>query len=316
MRVWITGICGMVGSHMAHRLMREGAQVFGTHYRPTTNLAELPPGCDLREMDLRYVQSVMETAEAIRPDVVMHLAAQSYPTVSWARPQETLDTNVIGTTNVFEAIRALRRRDPGYDPVVVTACSSAQYGASLLTSDGPVKETAEMLPLHPYGVSKAATDLLTFQYFRSDGIRGVRARIFNTSGPRKTNDVISDFAARIVALPAEGGVLRTGALSTRRAFLHVEDLVAALLTLAAHGRPGEAYNISGEEIVSIAELLPLLEAVSGKRITTETDPKLLRPTDEPVIAGDNTKIRAETGWAPRKRVADIVRDVYAYEAAR
>jgi len=314
--VLITGACGMVGSHLSARLVAEGARVTGTYTKPTTDISELPPGMRLLEMDIRYPQHVAEVVERTQPDVVLHLAAQSYPTVSWERPQETLETNVIGTTNVFEAVRALRRRRPGYDPVVVSACSSAGYGASLPASDGPVTEDAALLPLHPYGVSKVATDLLTFQYWKSDAIRGIRARIFNCSGPRKKGDVISDFARRVAAMPAEGGALRVGNLATRRAFLHVDDLVEALLLLAERGAPGEAYNISGEEIVAVGALLPMFEAASGKRIAPDVDRSLLRPTDEPVIAGSNARLRAATGWAPRKRVSDIVSDVYADAARR
>ena len=274
-----------------------------------------PAGYTLQEMDVRYCQSVAKIVAALRPQTIFHLAAQSYPTVSWERPQETMDTNVTGTVNVYEAVRALRAVDPSYDPMVVAACSSAQYGASLLTAGGPVSEEAAFLPLHPYGVSKVATDLLSWQYFKSDGIRCIRARIFNTSGPRKTGDVISDFARRIAALPAGGGRLRTGTLETRRAFLHVEDLIAALTTLAVKGTPGEAYNIAGAEVVAIGELIPMFEAVAGFAITPEVDPALIRPTDEPAIMGDTAKLRRDTGWSPKLSVRKLIADVYAFEKA-
>lgn len=205
-RVMITGVGGMVGSHLAESLIADGHQVVGTFYRPTIDLSELSDDrLQLREMDVRYAPHVSSVVEEVRPDWIFHLAAQSYPTVSWDRPQETLETNVVGTTNVFEAVRSLRKKT-GYAPTVVAACSSAQYGASLLTSNGPISEGAEFQPLHPYGVSKVATDLLAYQYFKSDGIRSIRARIFNSSGPRKRGDVISDFARRIAALPGEGGL--------------------------------------------------------------------------------------------------------------
>ena len=305
----------MVGSHLAPFLARQGQSVAGTFYRPTTVLPVHPAGYTLQEMDVRYCQSVAKIVAALRPQTIYHLAAQSQPAVSWERPQETMDTNVTGTVNVYEAVRAVRAVDPSYDPMVVAACSSAQYGASLLTSDGPASEEAAFLPLNPYGVSKVATDLLSWQYFKSDGIRCIRARIFNTSGPRKTGDVISDFARRIAALPAGGGRLRTGTLDTRRAFLHVEDLIAALTALSLKGTPGEAYNISGEQVVSIGELIPMFEAAAGFQITPDIDRKLLRPTDEPVIMGSTAKLRRDTGWLPRHTVPGLVADVYAYEKA-
>lgn len=306
----------MVGSHLAESLIADGHEVVGTFYRPTIDLAELSnSSLQLCEMDVRYASHVSSVMDEVRPDWIFHLAAQSYPTVSWDRPQETLETNVIGTANVFEAVRSICKRTD-YAPTVVAACSSAQYGASLLANNGPTSENAEFQPLHPYGVSKVATDLLAYQYFKSDGIRSIRARIFNSSGPRKRGDVISDFARKIVALPGEGGVLRVGNVTTRRAFLHVRDLTDALIRLADRGRSGEAYNISGVEVVAISDLIPMFEKVSNRKITIERDPSLLRPTDEPLIAGDTAKILTDTGWRAQRSVFDIVRDVYLYEARR
>jgi GDP-4-dehydro-6-deoxy-D-mannose reductase len=315
-KVLVTGACGMIGSHLVGQLLKSGHHVVATHYRPTTDINELPSGIELLEMDLRYGAHVSATIANAKPDVIFHLGAQSYPTVSWARPQETIDVNVTGTANVFEAIKFIRNTDKNYNPVVVTACSSAEYGSSLLQSDAPIKEDAQLLPLHPYGVSKVATDLLSYQYFMSDNIRSIRARIFNTSGPRKQGDVISDFARRVAALPKQGGTLRVGNLKTRRAFLHVNDTVAALIALAETGQAGEVYNISGIEVVSIAELLPMYTKVSSKNISTELDQTLLRPTDEPIIWGDISRIKDHTGWRPHHKVEDIVRDVYAYESAK
>jgi GDP-4-dehydro-6-deoxy-D-mannose reductase len=314
-RILITGVCGMIGSHLAERLVREGHTVTGTFYKPTTNLSEMAKGTELVEMDLRYSSHVGDVVTRIKPDTIYHLGAQSYPTLSWERPQETLDTNVIGTANVFEAVKSLRYQNKSYDPVVVAACSSAEYGASLLLSNEPVSEDAQLLPLHPYGVSKVATDLLSYQYFKSDGIRTLRARIFNTSGPRKRGDVISDFARRVAALPQYGGTLIVGNLSTKRAFLHVNDTVEALVTLAVRGIAGEAYNISGTEVVSVGELIPMFQKASARSITTQIDQSLLRPTDEPIIWGSIAKIAKDTGWSPQHQVSDIVRDVFQYEAA-
>ena len=312
----ITGVCGMIGSHLAQYLAGRGQRVTGTFYRPATDLAQIDRRVELLEMDLRYAAHVAQVIGRFKPAAIYHLGAQSYPTVSWERPQETLDTNATGTANVFEAIKAARAIDASYSPAVVVACSSAEYGSSLLLSDGPVSEDAALLPLHPYGVSKVATDLLAYQYFKSNGIRSFRARIFNTSGPRKSGDVISDFARRIAAMPAGGGQLRVGNLATRRAFLHVNDTLAALVGLGERGEAGQVYNVSGREAHSSADLLPLFEAVSGKKIVPKLDTALLRPMDEPVIWGDISRISRDIGWEPALGVAAIVRDVYEYEAAR
>ena len=201
-KVLITGAGGMVGSHMVETLSSAGGyKIIGTYYKPTTILSEFDPNIEMIECDVRYQEHVDKIISDFMPDEIYHLAAQSYPTVSWDRPYETIDTNVKGTVAVFEAVKRLKKNNHRYDPVVVVACSSAEYGETLneLQGDGIyVKETAELKPLHPYGVSKVAQDLLSFQYFMNDGIHSIRARIFNSTGTRKVNDVTSDFTKRAV----------------------------------------------------------------------------------------------------------------------
>lgn len=317
-RILVTGAAGMVGSHLLERLQeRAPGTALGTYFRPTVRLEELSGRVALAELDVCDRAAVAATIARERPDVVYHLAAQSLPTVSWTDPWLTLRTNVEGTVNVFEAIRALRAgADPGYDPMVVVACSSAQYGASLTPENVPIGEDTPQLPLHPYGVSKVAQDLLAFQYWRNDRIRCIRARIFNTTGPRKQADVVSDFAARVARIAREGrGSLRVGNLETRRAILDVRDLVSALLLLAERGEPGEAYNICADRAWRIGDLVPLFERLAGLRLTVAADPALFRPSDEPVILGRNAKLKERTGWQPTVGLEDTVRAVLEYEMA-
>ena len=146
-----------------------------------------------------------------------------------------MDVNVNGTVAVYEAVKAVRRkRNAAYDPMVVVACSSAEYGHSLLNANRPfVDENTPLLPLHPYGVSKVAQDLLSFQYYQNDGIRCVRARIFNTTGTRKVKDVTSDFTRRAAEAERSGNYeIRVGNLDTRRAIMDQRDLVEALVLLS------------------------------------------------------------------------------------
>jgi len=315
MSILITGAGGMVGSHMIDRFVEQGkvAEVVGTFYKPTIDLSDIRGKVVLKECDVRYLGRVHEIVEAHRPTRIFHLAAQSYPTVSWERPQETMEVNATGTINVFEAIKMVRRSDPGYNPVVVVACSSAEYGASLTPENTPVVEETTLLPLHPYGVSKVAQDLLSFQYWQSDGIRCIRARIFNTTGPRKVNDVTADFTMRAVLLEkGRGEALEVGNLETRRAITDVRDLVTALILLSEKGRWGEVYNISGERVYRIADLIPMIEAEIGRTLETKVNPKFLRPTDEPIIFGDSTRLKADTGWVQEYTLDQTVKDMIAY----
>lgn len=303
----------MVGSHLLERLLSDKHSVLATYFRPTMNMRDIEHLSDLVELDVRYALPVRDLIERTMPDEIYHLAAQSLPTLSWQRPQETFEVNATGTINVMEGVKNARKLHPGYDPVIVVACSSAQYGASLTPENVPIKESAEFLPLHPYGVSKVAQDLLTYQYFRCDGIRGIRARIFNSTGPRKRDDVVSDFCKRTARIMRDGGALRVGNLATRRAILDVRDLVSALLLLGEKGEAGEAYNICAEQTYLIADLVKELSAISKLDLMTEVDPALLRPSDEPIIFGDNTRLKKRTGWCPKISISQTLRDVLDYE---
>jgi GDP-4-dehydro-6-deoxy-D-mannose reductase len=312
----ITGAAGLIGSHLLDALVSEGERVLATYFRPTVPLFEVVGKAECIELDVRVREAVRNAIAHRRPEVIYHLAAQSLPTESWRDPWYTMDVNVVGTVNLFEAIKEARGIDRTYDPVVVVACSSAEYGASLTPERIPVDESAPLMPLHPYGVSKVAQDGLAFQYWFNDGIRSIRARIFNTTGPRKANDVVSDFATRVARIAIQGGTLRVGNLETRRAFLDVRDCVSALRALAHRGRPGEVYNISGERAYAVRELIPMFEVAAGLKLTVEQDAALLRPSDEAVIFGRSDRIKGEANWRPTIELERTVADTFNYECKR
>jgi nucleoside-diphosphate-sugar epimerase len=313
-KVLITGACGMVGSHLAEYYFNvENIKCIGTKFNATIDTNEIAAIIDYIDCDIRDSQKVFEIINEHRPTIIYHLAAQSYPTVSWEKPIDTMDINVNGTIHVFESILKIKKEIPSYDPVVVVACSSAEYGSSLTPENTPVKESATLLPLHPYGVSKVGQDLLTYQYYMNNGIRGIRARIFNTTGVRKVQDVVSDFTRRVVQL--EKGLITeftTGNLTTKRAIADVRDLVSALVLLAEKGDAGDVYNISGNTVYEIAEIIAVMEKIIGKKINHRIDEKLLRSTDEPVIYGDSSKLIAKTGWHQAYKLEQTITDMIAY----
>lgn len=313
--IYITGAGGMVGSHMIDRYHELGDTVVGSYYKPTTDINEIRDKAQLIECDVRYFLSVFTIIDKYRPDIIYHLAAQSYPSVSWERPQETMEINATGTINVFEAVKKIQAENPDYNPMIVVACSSAEYGNSLISSEGPVDETTPLLPLHPYGVSKVCQDLLSYQYFVNFGIRCIRARIFNTTGPRKVNDVCSDFTKRIVRM--EKGLdkehtLKVGNIETQRAITDVRDLVSALILLAEKGRAGEVYNISGKTIYQMKEIITLIQKHTDLKFDIKTDPSLLRPTDEKIIWGNSEKLYQDTGWEQKIRLEETLVDMLNY----
>lgn len=314
MKVLVTGAGGMVGSHMVELLHSQGHDVLGTYYKPTTDITELDSAISMMECDVRYYASVQKIIADFKPDQIFHLAAQSYPTVSWVRPQETMDTNINGTVNIFEAVKSVRVLDGRYDPMVVVACSSAEYGQTLNEIEDPyVVETAQLKPLHPYGVSKVGQDLLSFQYFMNDHIRCIRVRIFNSTGTRKINDVTSDFTKRAV-LAERSGVytLRVGNLETKRAIMDQRDLVNGLLLLAEKGIPGEVYNISSEYCYQMKDIVTMIEEQIGHKFTIEVDSKLLRPTDERIIIGNIDKLKRDTGWRQQISMKQTIADMLDY----
>lgn len=307
----------MVGSHMVELLYDAGHEVIGTYYKPTTNIKELDPNIRMVECDVRYSSNVEKLIYDFKPEQIYHLAAQSYPTVSWDKPYETIDTNINGTIAVYEAIKQVRRLvDKSYDPMVVVACSSAEYGETLNQLAGDkiyVKETAELQPLHPYGVSKVGQDLISFQYFMNDHIRCIRARIFNSTGTRKVNDVTSDFTRRAIEAERTGIYeLRVGNLDTKRAIMDQRDLIHALILLAERGTPGDAYNISSEYIYQMRDIVAMIEEQIGHSFTINIDPALLRPTDEKIIVGDISKLQRDTGWKQKITMQQTISDMLDY----
>jgi GDP-4-dehydro-6-deoxy-D-mannose reductase len=229
--------------------------------------------------------------------------------VSWQRPIETLETNVIGTANLLEAVRRL-----GAKVRVLVAGSSAEYGA-VDPGRTPISESAPLLPLHPYGVSKVATDLLAYQYWAGFGLDAVRVRIFNCTGPRKVGDVLSDFVRRTVWLERhpETNVIRVGNLETRRTIVDVRDLNRGLILLLDRGESGEVYNLGGPTAYPMSAVLSrVLQSATRSDIVPEVDPKLLRPTDEPIIWADCTKLKLATGWEPAISLDQTIDDMLSY----
>ena len=289
-------------------LVAAGHEVAASYYNPTVDAAELTD-LPLEEVDIRDWCSVYDSLMRFRPDAVFHLAAQSYPSVSWQRPIETLETNVIGTANVLEAVRRL-----GTNVGVVVAGSSAEYGA-VDPRQTPISENASLLPLHPYGVSKVATDLLAYQYWAGFGLDAVRVRIFNCTGPRKVGDALSDFVRRTVWLERhpEANVIRVGNLETRRTIVDVRDLNRGLILLLDRGKSGEVYNLGGPTAYAMSAVLSrVLQRATRSDIVAEVDPNLLRPTDEPIIWADCTKLRLATGWEPAISLDQTIDDMLSY----
>jgi GDP-4-dehydro-6-deoxy-D-mannose reductase len=294
---------GFIGSHLAEFLLSKDIEVAGTVWDESElkNVETVKDKVKIVNCDIRDEERILQIISDEKPHRIFHLAAQSFPTVSWDEPKRTLDTNVLGTSHVFEAVRKCK-----LDCVVVVACSSAEYGF-VTESEVPVSESHTLLPLHPYGVSKVAQDLLAYQYHQNFAIKTIRARIFNTTGPRKTNDVCSDFTNRIVEIEkGKRKEMLVGNLEPKRDITDVVDVVNALWLLSEKGVMGEAYNICSSKAYRIKDILNMAISLSKVNIQFKVDQNKLRPTDEPIIMGDNAKIKEDCGWVPKMQMEETL----------
>jgi len=306
MRIFVTGMSGFIGSHLAAHLVAEGHDVWGTYYVKSEvgALDAVRKKLHLLYCDIRSLKQVDAALRKSRPERIYHLAAQSFPTVSWSKPALTMATNAGGTINLFEAVKALR-----LDTRVVVAGSSAIYGY-VNEDEVPVNEDHPLRPLHPYGVSKVAQELLAYQYYKNFGIWSATARIFNTTGPGKVHDVCADFASQVARIEAgrQRNPMRVGNLSPRRDITDVRDQVRGLEAIVEKGKPGEPYNLCSSHSIAIQYVLGKLLSLAQGKVDARVDQKLLRPTDEPIIMGDNTKLVRATGWKPKIAIARTLED--------
>ncbi len=311
-RVLITGITGFVGSHLAELALEKGAEVFGSsRWRSKTeNIDHIRDRIELIECDLRDLSSVHHLLEVSSPDLIFHLAAQSFVQASWHAPAETMNTNVISQVNVLEALRA---RKGGARFLVIG--SSEEYGLAH-EDELPIRETNPLRPLSPYAVSKVAQDLMGYQYFKSYGLPIVRTRGFNHEGPRRGEVfVTSNFARQIAEIEVgrREPVIHVGNLAARRDYTDVRDIVRGYWTLLERGEPGEVYNLASGRAWAIQEILDYLLGLSSVRpILVKLDPARLRPSDVPVLVGDATKARQAVGWVPQIPFEQTLADLMAY----
>jgi GDP-4-dehydro-6-deoxy-D-mannose reductase len=305
---FVTGAEGFIGSHLAKFLQKKGWNVIGGYRLHGCDGFPKLPNLRFVQCDLRDGQRVTQMLAQYQPTHVFHLGAQSLPTVSWADPVYTFESNIMGSLHLFEAVRYMKK-----PPIVVSACSSAEYG-NVPPEAVPVSETQPMRPLHPYGISKLCLDLLAREYFADYKIPAVNIRLFNTTGPGKTNDAPSDFVRRIIRIKKglQPPVIEVGNLRPRRAFLDVNDTVSGFYLAALKGNRGEAYNLCAPQTYEIGEILRMAIGLSGVKAEVRACGDLMRPSDEKIIFGSTAKIRKDTGWRPLRTIEQTLSSMLEY----
>lgn len=312
-KILITGITGQVGSQLADFVLENTSyEVVGMMrwQEPIDNLYHLTERINrndrisLHYADLNDYPALARMLKTVRPDYISHLAAQSYPKTSFDIPIETLQTNIIGTANLLEAVRQQKEAD-GYDPVVHVCSSSEVYGRAkqgvALSEDAPFHGAS------PYSISKIGTDYLGRFYGEAYGLRTFITRMGTHSGPRRSDVFFESTVAKQIALIEAGyqsPEIRVGNLSSTRTFQDARDAVRAyflLLEASAQGdiACGEYFNIAGEEAFQLPEVIEILLGFSTRTdIKVVTDQERMRPIDADYQMFDNTKIRAAIDWKP------------------
>lgn len=297
----ITGTTGMVGSHLAEFLLKKGEEVYGTRrWRSRMdNCRNFEDKIKWVNMELLDAHSVRNAVESVKPDVIYHLAAQSYVVDSKDEPAATIGINTLGTLHILETIKEMKKRD-GYNPIIHVCSSSEVYG-QVKEDEVPIKEDNQYRPASPYAVGKLGADMLARWYFEEYDLKTIRTRMFTHTGPRRGDVfVVSAFAKQIAKIEKglQEPVLKVGNLESVRTFADVRDTVHAYYLLTKYCKPGEVYNIGGNRTMKIGEMLEILLGFSPMKnqIKVEVDPKLLRKTDVTYQIPDTNKFKEETGW--------------------
>lgn len=302
--VLVTGAAGFAGSHLVDALLADGATVVGWH-RPGSRPGAQPT-VRWAPVDILDRDAVARGLAAAQPDVVIHCAGSAHVGSSWRDSLTPLETNVLGTHFLLDAMRRA-----GRPARVVVTGSALVYRPSTLA----LSEDAPVGPSSPYGLSKLAQEMAALGAAAHDGIPVVVARPFNHAGPRQDPSYVTASFARQIAL-AEAGrgplAIVVGNLEARRDLTDVRDTVRAYCGLAARGAPGRVYNVCGGQAYSVRELLERLIALARVRLDVRPDPTLLRPDDNPIVLGDPSRIMRETGWRATITIEQTLGDLLQY----
>jgi len=316
----ITGITGMVGSHLADYLLENTDwEVYGlTRWNDRMdNIEHLMQRINKKDRvhleygDINDLSSMLAVFGRVEPDYVFHLAAQSYPKTSFESPLETLETNILGTAKVLDAIKTL-----GLDPVIHVCASSEVFGR-VPKEFLPIHEDVQFHPASPYAISKVGTDLVGRFYAEAYGLKVMTTRMFTHTGPRR-GDVFAEstFAKQIAMIEAglQEPVIKVGNLDSLRTWSDVRDAVRAYYMLVTNNpTAGEYYNIGGTFSCTVREMLEHLISLSTtENITIEIDPGRLRPIDADLQVPDTSKFKNHTGWEPEISFERTMQDLLDY----
>ncbi|MCI9560833.1 MAG: GDP-mannose 4,6-dehydratase [Lachnospiraceae bacterium] len=325
----IMGITGMVGSHLADFLLENTDwDIYGVcRWRsPLDNVEQLIDRVNRKDRvffeyaDLNDSISLLNVIGKIKPDYIFHLAAQSYPLTSFTAPIDTLNTNILGTGRLLEAVHLCMESDSSYHPVIHVCASSEVFG-KIPKDRKPETGIHEECPFHPaspYAISKVGTDLLGRYYAEAYGMTVMTTRMFTHTGPRRGDVFHESTFAKQIAMIEKGmipPVVKVGNLDSLRTYADVRDAVRAYYILVTvNPIAGEYYNIGGSYTCTVGDTLRYLISLSPKckEIKIETDPERLRPIDADLQVPDCRKFKNHTGWDPVIPFETTMKDLLDY----
>jgi GDP-4-dehydro-6-deoxy-D-mannose reductase len=312
MRILVTGVTGFAGGHLAEALLAPAnAELHGLSRRALwpPEWRHLEGRARLWACDMADFRPLADVVGQVRPDAIYHLAGYAQPGKSLNDAAAAWASNLTATRNLYDAVVHWGGR-----PRILYVGSGLVYGEAK-TSERAHTEDSPFRPASPYASSKAAGDLISYEYTRTHGLEIVRARPFNHIGPRQSPEfAVGHFARQLAAIEKDHQppFLETGNLRPERDLTDVRDIVQAYLLLMARGRPGEAYNVASGRTHSMQEVVDRLLTLTSARVEVRQREDLVRSTETAVIRGDSGKLSRETGWAPRYRLEQSLRDTLDY----
>jgi GDP-4-dehydro-6-deoxy-D-mannose reductase len=305
----ITGANGFCGRHLVNIIPKQN-EIYGISRNIPNELISKYPDVIYERLNLLDHTSIFEFFKKNTPDYIFHFAAESSVATSWKGPINMLNNNIISQINIFEALRELEL----LDTKIIVACSSEEYGL-IKESDLPVNENCNFNPLSAYAVSKIAQDMSAYQYYKSYGMNIVRARCFNLVGPgQSTYYALSSFAKQIAEMEKgkKEKTIYVGNLDVVRDYTDVRSAMDAYYKITLKSKGGSVYNICSGKGYRLGDLLNYLVTLSNVNIEIKIDPLRLRPSDLPVMVGDNAKIKNEIGWEPKVDIHKSINDLLNY----
>lgn len=303
----IIGAAGFVGSYLIDHIQRDCRWSIVVTKMPQERIEK--PGIEVRDLNILERDSIARLLREVRPDYILHLAAQSSVSVSWKNPGLTVDVNVKGCVNVLDAVREL-----DYTPRVLLIGSGEEYG-HVRPEEVPIKEGTVLRPGNIYAATKACQNMIGSIYAQAYQMDIMMVRAFNHVGPNQAPlFVVADFCRQVAEI--EKGlrepVMRVGNLSARRDFSDVRDVVRAYTLLLEHGMAGESYNVGSGKAVEIRKILDMILSQAKVPVSVEVDPNKLRPVDVPLIEADITKLADCTGWERRIPLEQTISETLDY----